>query len=237
MTDSTTPWDDFLTEQDKAYVDKIGPLPVKPFGLRPALLMIDHCNYATGRSPQPLLEAMDENPMSCGLQAWEAVAQTRKLLDACRGAGITVIYTAPFGVEPGSPRRPLGGGLADKVGDNAWAREIISQIAPLDEEMVFRKFGASSFAGTPLDAVLRRDGVDTLFLTGNTTSGCVRATAIDAAYLQFKPFVVEECVYDRTQAAHAMSLFDMHYKYAQVVVLDRILAYLDDRSSAVASGP
>jgi nicotinamidase-related amidase len=68
-----------------------------------------------------------------------------------------------------------------------------------------------------------------VFLTGNTTSGCVRATAIDAAYLQFRTFVVEECVYDRTEAAHAMSLFDMHYKYAEVVPLERVSAYLAAR--------
>jgi maleamate amidohydrolase len=191
--------------------------------------MIDHCNYATGRTPQPLLEAMADNPMSCGLEAWDAVAHTRKLLDACRGAGIPVIHTAPYGVAPGGPRRPAGGGLADKVGDDEWAREIIDELDPLDSEIMFRKFAASSFAGTPLDAVLRRDRIDTLLLTGNTTSGCVRATAVDAAYLQFTPFVVEECVYDRTDAAHAMSLFDMHYKYAQMVGLQRVLAYLDGR--------
>jgi nicotinamidase-related amidase len=188
--------------------------------------MIDQCNYATGHSPRPLLEALDDNPMSCGLEAWDAVANSRRLLDACRAAGVPVIHTAPYGVQPGSPRRPAGGGLADKVGDDQWAREFIDEVAPRDDEVVLRKLGASSFAGTPLDAVLRRNRVDTLLLTGNTTSGCVRATAIDASYLQFRTFVVEGCVYDRTEAAHAMSLFDMHYKYGEVVALDRVLAHI-----------
>jgi nicotinamidase-related amidase len=222
-------WDDFLTQRDKVFVDQIGPLPERGFGTTPALLMIDHCNYATGREPVPLIESMADNPMSCGLEAWDAVARTRELVDACRASGVPVIYTAPYGVEPGSPRRPVGGGLADKVGDDGWAREIIADIAPIEDEIVFRKYGASSFAGTPLDAVLRKAGVDTLFLTGNTTSGCVRATAIDAAYLQFRAFVVEECVYDRTEAAHAMSLFDLHYKYAEVTALSRVLSYLESR--------
>src|SRR5437899_973778 len=117
MTRTVPVWEEFLTDRDKAFVDKVGPLPVRPFGSSPALLMIDHCNYATGRMPQPLLEAMADNPMSCGLEAWEAVARTRELLHACRDAGIPVIHTAPYGVAPGSPRRPTGGGLADKVGD------------------------------------------------------------------------------------------------------------------------
>jgi nicotinamidase-related amidase len=222
-------WDEFLTERDKVFVDRIGPLPERAIGARPALLMIDHCNYATGRVPLPLIDSMADNPMSCGLEAWDAVERTRLLLHACRGAGVPVIYTAPYGVEPGSPRRPVGGGLADKVGDDGWAREIIADIAPTDDEVVFRKYGASSFAGTPLDAVLRRAGVDTVFLTGNTTSGCVRATAIDAAYLQLRAFVVEECVYDRTEAAHAMSLFDMHFKYAEVTPLARVLSFLESK--------
>jgi maleamate amidohydrolase len=225
MTGPSGVWNAYLTERDKAFVAKVGQLPEKQLGRSPALLMIDHCNYATGKAPKPLLESMDENPMSCGLEAWDAVSQTRELLTACRAAGVPVFYTAPHGLERGSPRR-LAGGLSDRAGDDPWTREIIADIAPVGDEILLRKLGASSFAGTPLDAILRRSHIDSLLLTGNTTSGCVRATAIDAAYLQFRTFVVEECVYDRTEAAHAMSLFDMHYKYAQVTPIARVIGLL-----------
>jgi maleamate amidohydrolase len=221
-------WEPFLTHQDRAFIERIGDLAPRPFGRSPALLMIDHCNYAIGREPLPLLESMERHPMSCGLAAWAAVQSTRTLLAACRSTDIPVVYSVPYGFEPNSPRR-RSGGLSEVAPDEAWDREIIADLAPTDTEIVLPKLGASSFAGTPLDAVLRRRGIDTVIMTGNTTSGCVRATAIDAAYLQFTGFVVEECVYDRTEAAHAMNLFDIHYKYADVVSLARMLEWISGR--------
>jgi nicotinamidase-related amidase len=221
-------WEAFLTPQDRVFVERIGDLAPRPFGRSPALLMIDHCNYAIGREPLPLLESMEQHPMSCGLAAWRAVESTSTLLAACRAAGIPVVYSVPYGFEPNSPRRRAGG-LSGVAPDDAWDRQIIAEVAPTDTEVVLPKLGASSFAGTPLDALLRRWGIDTVIMTGNTTSGCVRATAIDAAYLQFTGFVVEECVYDRTEAAHAMNLFDMHYKYADVVGLATVLERISER--------
>ena len=220
-------WDNYLSARDRSFVQKIGRLPERKFGNKPALLLIDHCNYAIGREKLPLLQSMDEHPMSCGLEAWDAIEATSLLLAMCRAMAIPVIYTAPYGFDRNSPRRRVGG-LSELAPDDKWDREIVPQLAPADDEILLRKLGASSFAGTPLDAILRRWQIDTLILTGNTTSGCVRATAADASYLQFNSFVVEECVYDRTEAAHAMNLFDIQYKYAEVVSMRRLTRLLEN---------
>ena len=93
--------------------------------------------------------------------------------------------------------------------------------------MVIRKDKPSVFFGTPLMSYLHELQVDTLLVTGTTTSGCVRATVVDAFSYNFKVVVVEECVFDRGQASHQVNLFDMQAKYADVVSLEDALRYLD----------
>jgi nicotinamidase-related amidase len=111
-------------------------------------------------------------------------------------------------------------------GDEAvW--DIVPQLTPTDEEIVLHKLAPSAFHGTPLSGLLRSFGVDTVLVTGNSTSGCVRATVVDAASELFRVIVVEECVYDRTEASHAMNLFDMDQKYADVLPLAEVMAWLE----------
>jgi nicotinamidase-related amidase len=82
------------------------------------------------------------------------------------------------------------------------------------------------FFGTPLTTLLNEMDVDTLIITGTTTSGCVRATAVDAASLDFYVGVVEECTFDRFEVSHKVSLMDMHAKYGSVISLDDAMKYL-----------
>jgi nicotinamidase-related amidase len=104
--------------------------------------------------------------------------------------------------------------------------DIIDEVAPLPGEAVLRKSSPSAFWGTPLVGHLHYLGVDTIITCGESTSGCVRASVVDGCTYRYRMIVVEECVFDRHEAAHAMNLFDMHQKYADVVSLDDVMEYL-----------
>src|SRR5688572_5628501 len=101
----------------------------------------------------------------------------------------------------------------------ARGNEIVAEVAPLPGDVVIHKGASSAFLGTPLTMLLRDLGVDTVVCCGETTSGCVRATVVDASSLRFHVAVVAECCFDRTQMSHHVSLFDMDQKYADVVSL------------------
>jgi maleamate amidohydrolase len=224
-------WDQFLTERDREQVSKIGAGARIGFGSRAALLMIDHCKYALGDERLPLLDAVDKYPLSFGLEGWNAVERTKELLDICRKEHVPVLYTTPFGRGPGSPSAPpvlVDSSLISDSEDEKW--EVMPALAPIEGEIVLRKAGASAFAGTPLVPILQQARIDTLLVTGNSTSGCVRATVVDAAFHRFRTIVVEECVYDRTEASHAMSLFDMDHKYADVMGIREVLDWLQGPS-------
>ncbi|MPZ87289.1 MAG: isochorismatase family protein, partial [Nitriliruptorales bacterium] len=107
--------------------------------------------------------------------------------------------------------------------------EIVEQAAPWPGEAVLHKTAPSAFFGTPLMAHLHSLGVDTLMVCGESTSGCVRASVIDARSYRFKVIVVEDAVYDRHESAHAINLFDMNQKYADVMALDDVLVHLRAR--------
>ena len=103
------------------------------------------------------------------------------------------------------------------------AEEMPEEIAPLQTELVIRKTRASAFFHTPLDNCLRLLHVENLLVAGNSTSGCVRASVVDACSYGYNVFVVEECCYDRLELSHLVSLFDMNAKYADVITLEEAL--------------
>jgi nicotinamidase-related amidase len=112
--------------------------------------------------------------------------------------------------------------------------EIIPEVAPLPGELVIEKVSPSVFQGTPLVGQLVARRIDTLIVTGESTSGCVRAAVVDGCTSRFNMIVAEECVFDRVQASHAMNLFDMNDKYADVLPVDEIIAVLEQRTDAIA---
>jgi nicotinamidase-related amidase len=103
----------------------------------------------------------------------------------------------------------------------------VREIAPSASDIVIKKLKPSAFHGTPLVGFLNDLHVDTLLICGTTTSGCVRASVIDAFSYNFRVGVIEECTFDRGKASHAINLFDMHAKYADVVGIDQVLDYLE----------
>ena len=118
----------------------------------------------------------------------------------------------------------------DAIGPDAY--EIFEAFAPEEGDAVFRKERASAFAGTPLAAHLNELDVNSLIVCGESTSGCVRASVVDAYSAGFHVTIVEECVFDRSELSHKVNLFDMHHKYADVMVLEEVLDRLRLRQAA-----
>jgi nicotinamidase-related amidase len=144
-------------------------------------------------------------------------------LEAFRAAGLPVLFPHV------APKRSYDGGRwADKapavMSIPLQGYEFVTEVAPRDDEILVPKQHASAFFGTPLISYLLDRGVSTLFVAGTTTSGCVRATVVDASSFGFRVVVPQECVFDRSQASHAVNLFDMDSKYADVMPLESALA-------------
>ena len=224
-------WDSYLTEQDKAHLAmrehrRIG------FGERPALLLIDLYRWVFGDEPEPLLEGIKRWPGYCGPAAWDAIPPIQTLLKSARDARIPIVHLTGLnhsGVDGWSARResPQPVELSPEARDRRERRyHIIDEVAPVDGEAVLRKSSPSAFWGTPLVGHLNHLGVDTIITCGESTSGCVRASVVDGCTNRYRMIVVEECVFDRHEATHAINLFDMHQKYADVLPLAEVLEYL-----------
>ena len=228
-------WDRFLTEQDKASLTE-RPDQVWGYGERPALLLVDFYRWVFGDRRAPLLEAIREWPGSCGEAAWDAIPHTQRLLAAARAAKIPVIHVTKLAESrsgvvgwsetPERLRAKRPSAQDWQAGnDPRWA--IMPEVAPIPGETVVEKSAPSSFFGTLLAAQLNALRVDSLILAGEATSGCVRATTVDARSYRYNVTIVEECVFDRHQATHAINLFDMHQKYADVLGIDEVVAHLE----------
>ncbi len=227
------PWDRFLTDQDRARL-AAQPAVRKGTGQRPALLLVDLYRWVFGDRPEPLLETLATWPGSCGLAGWEALPHIARLLETTRELALPVIHVTGLEGMPGwrDPRGP--GDDSPEARDRRRRRyEIVDEVAPIDGEVVLRKTAPSAFWGTPLAGLLTGLGVDTVVVAGESTSGCVRATVVDAKAYRYKVVVPEPCVFDRDEASHAINLFDIDQKYADVVPLEEVLDYL--RSAAGSS--
>lgn len=221
-------WDRFLTERDRARV-AAQPAIMKGGGTRPVLLLVDLYRWVFGDEPEPLLDALTSWPGSCGMAAWEALPHITRLLGEARGLGVPVVHATGLEGMPGwRDVNPRGGGSSDPVRDDRRRRryEIVDEVAPIEGEVVLHKAAPSAFWGTPLIGHLTALRVDTIIVAGESTSGCVRATVVDGKSHRLKVIVPEECVFDRDEASHAINLFDMHEKYADVIPLDDAIAYL-----------
>ncbi|ADB52388.1 isochorismatase family protein [Conexibacter woesei] len=188
--------------------------------MRPGLLVVDLSLGFTERA----------SPLAC--DAEDAVRASAQLLDRARAAGAPVLFTTvAYGEDDlataATFMEKVPGLRALRLGDRL--TEIDPRLAPAPGEPVLRKLFASAFFGTGLAARLRAADVDTLLVTGASTSGCVRASAVDALQHGFRPLVVRDAVADRDAAAHIQSLRDLDAKYADVIALERALEILDPR--------
>ena len=195
------------------------------FGRRPALLVIDVNRGFTDPS----------SPLVCDLE--DVVAAIVRLLDETRRAGLPVVYTT---VSYGEGDKVAAAAFIDKIpalltleAGSGWV-EIDPRIAPRPEEPVLNKLFASAFFGTPLATLLAAAGCDSVIVTGASTSGCVRATVVDAIQHGYRPVVPREAVGDRNPAAHEANLYDIDTKYGDVVPIGDVLAHLEELAGAYA---
>ncbi|WP_196258133.1 MFS transporter [Pelagibacterium limicola] len=241
-------WDKYLEEEDKAVFAASGFGALAEWGKRPALLIID-VNYAfCDEKPTPILESIKKWRTSCGEYAWEAMPVLQTLIETCRGKGIPIIYTTgtqrPDKWDAGSwawksSRRKQEAAAAAPLltSDGLDGNEIVAEIAPGPRDIVIHKQKPSGFAGTPLTSYLQLLGCDSVIVTGTTTSGCVRATVLDAFSLNYRVTVVEDGCFDRAQANHAINLCDMHAKYANVLPSQEVVAHLNTLSQGMYDLP
>lgn len=189
-------------------------------GASPGLLVVDVCRaYAEPESPlfadcQPAFDAC------------------RRLVDTSRQHNVPVIWTRvryqPGGLDGGLFYRKVAALSCFDEGNplGQW----IPGLEPAADEVVVTKQYASSFFGTSLAATLNAAGIDTLLVVGVSTSGCVRASALDALQHGFVPLVVSDACGDRDQGVHEANLFDLGAKYAQLMGLSQALAYVESRA-------
>lgn len=197
--------------RERGFAGRVG------FGKRPALLVVDFILGFTDAT----------SPLAGDLE--DSLAQTIRLLGAARAHGVPVFFTT---VEYDPSLKDAGlfplkaAGLKWLVRGSHWV-ELDPRLQRKEGEIVIRKKYASAFFGTELASTLTSMGVDTLIITGCTTSGCVRASAVDALQYGFRAIVPREAVGDRAQAPHEANLFDIDSKYGDVVGVAEVMEYLD----------
>ncbi len=197
-------------------------------GRYPAVLAIDLYNLVFEGGPRPVHEVAAEFPSSCGIYAWNAVAPIRELLSIARLSKFPVIYTT------NEARKELNPAVvhatkrhSSRINEQAY--KIQETLKPEPTDLIIYKERASAFFGTPLIAHLIQRDIRSLIVCGETTSGCVRATVVDAYSYGFHTVIVEECCFDRSLLSHKINLFDLHHKYADVMHLEEVKRHLESR--------
>jgi len=189
------------------------------FGEQPAIVVVD---FAYGWT--------DEAYVGGSRRLDQPVEQTSHLIGIARSLQIPIVYTtSPWRPETGD--QPFKSAADRSETFRSWdqrAVQIDARLAPQPEDYVIEKESASAFSGTHLVGYLVDRRVDTVLITGCSTSACIRATATDAKSLRFRPIIVRECVGDRAAAAHIFTLFDIQARFADVRSLDEVLNYLQE---------
>lgn len=218
------PWTDIIPETDVQSF-RMGFDGVErslEAGTKPALIIVDMTRAFVDSS----------YPTGWSETGYPAVAANQRLLQAARAMEIPVFFTKSY-PDPNYQPTPAQRGRW-KTAKRPQTESslppgdmIVDELAPLSSEIVINKQSKpSGFFGTPLISYLTYAGVDTAIITGMTTSGCVRATVLDAFQYNLNVIIPHECCADRSQISHKVNLFDMHMKYADVVTVEQTISYL-----------
>ncbi len=229
------PWDGVISEEEQKAYHAAGFGRPSGVGKRPALLIIDVQYRTIGTTPKPFWDAIKEFPTSCGEIGWNAMRNIVTLLAEFRRNNWPVLYPH---IAPKN-KATDGGRLAQKVPAimdiAAKGYEFPPEIAPREGDVLLPKKHPSAFFATPLASHLIDLQADTLVVTGCTTSGCVRGSVVDAFAYNFRSLVPHDAVYDRSATSHAVNLFDMASKYADVGSTAEIIDRLRPLRKAVAA--
>lgn len=212
-------WDDVIPSEDLKMFAKAKMGGKAGYGKKPAIIVVDMTyGFVDG-----------SYPFGCTNMGWPSAHAVKELLEKGRGVGIPIFFTKGEPPRTATERgrwktvTSLETGMVDPK-----EYEIVKEIRPLPDEVVITKIFPSGFFNTDLVSMLIFHNVDTVIVTGLVTSGCVRATVVDAFSYNFIVVVPEECVGDRGVVSHKVSLFDMHMKYGDVAPLSEVLSYLDE---------
>lgn len=188
-------------EFDDGFAGRLEP------GRQPVLLVVD------------MMRAYFDQASPLCLSSWSCLHSASRVLAEARAYAVPVIHTrvefGPDGIDGGVFMRKVGA-LRQLIGPGPMG-ELMPQVAPRPDELVIVKQYASGFFGTTLASTLHASGTDTVVIVGVSTSGCVRATAVDALQHGFVPFVVRDSVGDRDSGPHEANLYDLQAKYAEVI--------------------
>jgi nicotinamidase-related amidase len=229
------PWHGIISEEEQRAYQAAGFGRPSGVGRRPALLIIDVQYRTIGTTPKPFWESIKEYPTSCGEIGWNAMRKIALLLTEFRRNTWPVLYphVAPKNKATDSGR------LAEKVPAIMDIPErgyqFPPEIAPREGDVLLPKKHPSAFFATPLTSHLIDLGADTLIVTGCTTSGCIRGSVVDGFAYNFKCVVPYDAVYDRSTTSHAVNLFDMASKYADVATTAEVLEMLRPLGKAAAA--
>ncbi len=219
-------WEDLLSEVDRLVIQKGGYGKSRGLGKKPLLLIID-VQYNYVGEDLPIEQQLERWPAGGGASAWAAVRNIQRIRAAAKEAGVPVFFTRNV------QKRTLAfDGFSLKTDrdqskflDGRPETQIIKELEPGDDEIVIDKAYASVFYGTPIQSYLIKLGIDTIIIVGGSTSGCCRATAVDAVSRSYNVAMVEDAVYDRIQLSHKASLLDLWMKYCDVINTQKVLDY------------
>lgn len=234
-------WEEYLSAADKDRLAQTGLTGPEGLGSRPALVVIDvSWGFAGDQPGEDILDSIRRWPNSCGAESWQAIDRIAALCMAARARDVPVLYST------GRAR-----GDAWDLGSWGWknsrtaeqvpatpqdrdANEIVTPLLPETRDIMVYKRKPSAFFGAPTATHLRRLGCDSVLLTGTTTSGCVRASAVDAYSHGFRVAAIADGCFDRAQASHAIALFDIAMRYGAVIDSDAALDHLDSLTAPAA---
>ncbi len=211
-------WQGVIPDEELRGYSKAGMGKNMGFGKKCAIVLVDMTYLA-----------VDERfPLAFGGGAWDVVNAVERLLKEARPKGIPLFYVRrnkrTLDVEKGVHVHKLV--FSSPLLYDPKADEWPPSIAPTSEDVIIQKPRYSSFFETPLRSMLTFHGVDTVIITGFTTSCCVRCTAVDAFQCNLRPIIPEECVGDRSLVAHRANLFDIQMKFGDVVSLQEVLDWI-----------
>jgi nicotinamidase-related amidase len=212
-------WRDFVPQNELEALSKAGMGKNMGFGKKPAVLVVD----------MTYLYVDPAFPLAAGKGMWHVADAISQLLQAARPKDIPVYYTRrnkrTLAVEKGLHAHKLASFSSPLLSDPK-ADEWPPAIAPGEGDVIIQKPKYSSFFETPLRSMLTYQGVDTLIVTGVSTSACVRCAVVDAFQSNIRPIVPEECVGDRSMSAHRANLFDIQMKFGDVLALQAVLDWI-----------
>jgi nicotinamidase-related amidase len=217
-------WMKLVPEADLATYRAGGFLRDTVPGERAALIVVDVTMGFCGSPGQSLEQAIAEFPTACGPVSWETMPRVARLVRLFRDRALPIVFTCNDLVGNAYAGKATKGERA--ATPNPRFNDFPQEIAPREDEWILPKTKASGFFQTSLAAHLVRERIDTAVVCGVSTSGCVRATAVDAFSHGFTTFVIDDCCFDRSWFAHCANLFDLHAKYATVVSLAELEAML-----------